>query len=73
MARTADLNSATSQFFINTVDNLRLDDAKYAVFGKVVSGMDVVDKIEASATGDKGGYQNVPLQTVTIKAITLKN
>src|SRR5213080_845419 len=47
MARTADLDSATAQFYINTVDNLGLDKAKYCVFGKVIEGMDVVDKIRA--------------------------
>ncbi len=72
MARTEDLNSATSQFFINTVDNVRLDGAKYAVFGKVIDGMGVVDKIEAVKTGDKNGYPNTPLETITIKAIRLK-
>jgi cyclophilin family peptidyl-prolyl cis-trans isomerase len=72
MARTEDLNSATSQFFINTVDNVRLDGAKYAVFGKVLEGMDVVDKIEGVATGSKDGYNNVPIETVTIKVIRLK-
>jgi peptidyl-prolyl cis-trans isomerase A (cyclophilin A) len=72
MARTQDLNSATSQFFINTVDNARLDAAQYAVFGKVLEGMDVVDKIEGVATGSKGGAANVPLETITIKSISLK-
>jgi cyclophilin family peptidyl-prolyl cis-trans isomerase len=50
MARTSDLNSATSQFFINTVDNIRLDASKYAVFGKVVEGMEVVHKIKKGDT-----------------------
>ena len=76
MARTGDPNSATAQFFINTVDNAFLDAANsadgngYAVFGKVVSGMDVVDKIRAMPTGNKNGQQNVPLTPILItKAI----
>ena len=79
MARTSDVNSATSQFFINTVDNVRLDhrgetpDAfGYCVFGKVLDGMDVVDKIAAVAVGDQKGAQNVPLQPITIKSVQLK-
>jgi peptidyl-prolyl cis-trans isomerase B (cyclophilin B) len=70
---------ATSQFFINTVDNASLDHSGddpqgfgYAVFGKVTAGMDVVDKIEASATGNKGPYQNVPLEPVVIRSVKLK-
>jgi peptidyl-prolyl cis-trans isomerase A (cyclophilin A) len=72
MARTMDPNSATAQFFINVKDNAFLDQANardgngYAVFGKVVSGMDVVDKIWAVPTGNKGPYQNVPVTPVTI-------
>jgi cyclophilin family peptidyl-prolyl cis-trans isomerase len=79
MARTAVIDSATSQFFINTVDNASLDHSGddpqgfgYAVFGKVTAGMDVVDKIEASATGNKGPYQNVPLEPVVIRSVKLK-
>ena len=78
MARTNDPNSATAQFFINVEDNLRLDAANapdgngYAVFGKVVAGMDVVDKIKAVAVGNRNGHQNVPLQPVTIKKATLE-
>ncbi len=78
MARTADPNSATAQFFINLKDNLFLDAANardgngYAVFGRVVEGMDVVDKIRALPTGNVGPYQNVPLQPVTIKKATLE-
>jgi peptidyl-prolyl cis-trans isomerase A (cyclophilin A) len=76
MARTADPNSATAQFFINVVDNARLnapspDGYGYAVFGKVVSGMDVVDKIRALPTGNKGMHQNVPTTPVVIKTATL--
>ena len=76
MARTADPDSATAQFFINVKDNAFLDAANardgngYAVFGKVVSGMDVVDKIRAVPTASKGPYQDVPVKPVTIdKAI----
>jgi peptidyl-prolyl cis-trans isomerase A (cyclophilin A) len=74
MARTNDPNSATAQFFINLVDNARLDSAGggYAVFGKVVDGMAVVDKIRAVATGNRGGHQNVPLEPVLIKKATLE-
>ena len=68
MARTSDLHSATAQFFINVVDNQGLDDRRspYCVFGKVVEGMDVVDKIKAVATGRRGVHENVPTQDVTI-------
>jgi peptidyl-prolyl cis-trans isomerase A (cyclophilin A) len=78
MARTPDPNSATAQFFINVKDNAFLDQPNsrdgngYAVFGKVVSGMDVVDKIRAVAVADKGGHQNVPTQAVTIRRATLE-
>jgi len=73
MARRGDPNSATAQFFINVVDNASLDYPSfdghgYAVFGKVVEGMDVVDKIKAVPTGNRGPYQNVPLTPVTIKS-----
>jgi peptidyl-prolyl cis-trans isomerase A (cyclophilin A) len=78
MARTMDPNSATAQFFINVKDNSFLDQPNsrdgngYAVFGKVVSGMDVVDKIRAVPVGDKGGHQNVPTLAVTIRKATLE-
>jgi len=74
MARTSVADSATSQFFINTVDNDFLNREKsadgvgYAVFGKVVEGMDVVKKIEAVKTGSKGPHQNVPLEAVVIQS-----
>lgn len=76
MARTAVPNSATAQFFINVVDNPNLNAPKpdghgYAVFGKVVSGMDVVDKIRATATGSKGPFQDVPRTPITINSATL--
>jgi peptidyl-prolyl cis-trans isomerase A (cyclophilin A) len=74
MARTSMPNSATSQFFINVVDNQRLDAAGggYAVFGKVTSGMDVVDKIKSVATGNKGPHQNVPVQPILINKASLE-
>ncbi len=72
MARTNVRDSATSQFFINVKDNDFLNfagDANpgYAVFGKVVEGKDVVDKIRKVATGNSGGHQNVPVQAVVIE------
>ncbi|MCI1191084.1 peptidylprolyl isomerase [Calidifontimicrobium sp. SYSU G02091] len=79
MARTAVPDSATAQFFINVVDNAFLDQpnardgAGYAVFGKVVAGMDVVDKIRAVPTGNRGPHQNVPLQPVVITKATMEN
>ncbi len=73
MARTADINSATSQFFINLANNRFLDhgerDYGYAVFGKVVEGMDVVDKIAQVPTTTKNGMQNVPVTPVVIETI----
>ena len=73
MARTAALDSATAQFYINLVDNPFLDKAKYCVFGEVIDGMDVVDKIAGVATGTKGQYQNVPVDPVVIKSIRWAN
>lgn len=71
MARTQDPNSATAQFFISVKDNHSLDygigGAGYAVFGEVVNGMDVVDKIAVVATGVKNGMQDVPITAVVIK------
>jgi peptidyl-prolyl cis-trans isomerase B (cyclophilin B) len=69
MARTNDLNSATSQFFINVVDNDFLDGNKYCVFGKVVEGIDVVDKIKAVPTGRKGHHDDVPVKDVVIQSV----
>ena len=72
MARTAVPDSATAQFFVNVVDNVFLDQPNardgngYAVFGKVVSGMDVVDRIRAVPVQNQGTYQNVPVKPVTI-------
>jgi peptidyl-prolyl cis-trans isomerase B (cyclophilin B) len=73
MARTGDPHSATSQFFVNHADNAFLNFTSesgqgwgYAVFGKVTDGMDVVDAIAAVETGNSGGHQNVPAETITI-------
>ena len=68
MARDTDWDSATSQFYINTVDNVRLD-KRYAVFGKVTSGMDVVKAIESSEVETRGEYENVPKEPIIITAI----
>ena len=79
MARTAVVDSATAQFFINVNDNGFLDHRDttprgfgYAVFGKVISGMDVVDKIKSVKTINKGGMSDVPAQDVVIKTIHRK-
>jgi peptidyl-prolyl cis-trans isomerase A (cyclophilin A) len=74
MARTGDPDSASSQFFINLVDNNGLnrpnpDGHGYAVFGKVVKGMDVVDKIAATKTGIKKGFRDAPETPVVIKSV----
>jgi peptidyl-prolyl cis-trans isomerase A (cyclophilin A) len=73
MARTNDVNSATSQFFINAKDNPFLDHSDknfgYAVFGKVIEGTDVIDKIEQVKTGTKDNYENVPLKPVLINSV----
>nr|WP_321529976.1 peptidylprolyl isomerase [uncultured Desulfuromonas sp.] len=76
MARTGRVDSATSQFFINLVDNAFLDHKSktargygYAVFGKVVEGMDVVDKIAMVKTGRKKGMADVPSQSVVIESV----
>ena len=70
MARTNDVNSATSQFFVNLSDNAFLDHSKaqygYAVFGRVTAGLDVVDAIAAVRTGTRKQYQDAPLEDVTI-------
>lgn len=78
MARTGVIDSATSQFFINVKDNPGLDhrgdsprEYGYAVFGKVVEGQDVVDKIKGVKTTTKGNYRDVPVKPVIIKAIRL--
>jgi peptidyl-prolyl cis-trans isomerase A (cyclophilin A) len=78
MARTGDPNSATSQFFINVVDNPFLDKAQsrdgngYAVFAKVIEGMDVVDKIKSVPTREAGMHQNLPVTPVTIRKATVE-
>ncbi|TNF48154.1 peptidyl-prolyl cis-trans isomerase [bacterium] len=78
MARTSVVNSATSQFFINLVDNGFLDHRDkssqgygYAVFGKVVEGMDVVDAIGKVKTGRARGFDDVPLEAVIIEKVTV--
>ncbi|MDZ7892013.1 MAG: peptidylprolyl isomerase [Rhodoferax sp.] len=76
MARTANPQSATAQFFINVVDNQNLnaprpDGHGYAVFGKVVQGMDVIDKIRGVPTTNAGMYQDVPQTPVVINSATL--
>jgi cyclophilin family peptidyl-prolyl cis-trans isomerase len=80
MARRPDPDSATAQFFINVSNNdpLNYRDATrqgfgYAVFGKVVSGMDVVDKIAKVATGNRGRFQNVPQEPVIIESASIVN
>lgn len=77
MARTADPNSATSQFFINTVDNNGLNyqgpnNFGYCVFGEVKSGMGIVDKIEGVSTVTKGQFQNVPVSPIVIRNVQIK-
>jgi len=80
MARTGDPHSATAQFFINTVDNRALDYRSstpqgwgYAVFGRVVEGMDVVDAIEAVATTSRAGHRDVPVEPVVIVKASVVN
>ena len=79
MARTTAVDSATAQFFINTVDNRPLNnrgtDARsygYAVFGRVTDGMDVVDRIEGVSTGRRGPFSDVPNTTVEILSVTVQ-
>lgn len=76
MARTQVVDSATSQFFINTADNVFLNHRDetpqgfgYAVFGKIISGMDVVGKIEQAPTTTSGYHENVPMEPVIIKSV----
>ena len=72
MARTNDINSATSQFFVNLKDNGSLDHSRgnfgYAVFAKVTDGMDVVDKIAAVETGRRRGHDDVPVEPVIVRS-----
>jgi cyclophilin family peptidyl-prolyl cis-trans isomerase len=67
MARTRELDTATSQFFINVVDNPRLDRDKYCAFGRVIDGMDVVDRIKEVEVADRGRNEKVPKEAVVIK------
>lgn len=73
MARTNDINSATSQFFVNLKDNDFLDHKRgnfgYAVFARVTSGMEVIDKIAAVQTGRRRGFDDVPVDAVTMKSV----
>jgi cyclophilin family peptidyl-prolyl cis-trans isomerase len=75
MARTNDPNSATSQFFINLVNNSFLNksttQAGYAVFGEVTKGLEIVDKIAAEKTGRKGPYGDVPTEDIVIKSVEI--
>jgi peptidyl-prolyl cis-trans isomerase B (cyclophilin B) len=77
MARTSIPDSASSQFFINAKDNAFLDKAQaqdrvgYCVFGKVIEGMEVVEKLEKAPTGTKAGHGDVPLQDVVIRSVSL--
>ena len=77
MARTGVVDSATSQFFINLVNNERLDFQNsspsgygYAAFGRVIEGMEIVDQIARAVTGSQRGYQNVPLEPILINSVT---
>lgn len=76
MARTSEINSATSQFFINTADNSFLDygvrDYGYAVFGKVINGFETINKIENTKTHSIGYYDDVPVEPIIIKKVYLK-
>jgi cyclophilin family peptidyl-prolyl cis-trans isomerase len=79
MARTNVVDSATAQFFINTVNNPALNNRGttpaqygYAVFGRVTDGMDVVDQIENAATGRRGPFQDVPNTTIEILSVTVQ-
>ena len=73
MARTNDINSATSQFFVNLKDNDFLDHKRgnfgYAVFGRVTQGMEVIDQIAAVKTGKRRGHEDVPLEAVVMTSV----
>ena len=78
MARTMDPHSASAQFFINVKDNDFLNHTAptsqgwgYTVFGKVVDGMDVIDKIKAVATGSADGHQNVPVEDIILESVEI--
>jgi peptidyl-prolyl cis-trans isomerase A (cyclophilin A) len=79
VARTRALRSGTSQFYVNLANNTSLDftgyspeEFGYAVFGRVIEGMDVVDRIGATPTSDRGGMANVPVTPILIKSVTVK-
>ncbi len=72
MARNEDFDSATAQFYINTNDNVRLD-KRYAVFGKLVSGLEVMRWIEASDVQTVGEYENVPVEPIVVLSVTRIN
>jgi peptidyl-prolyl cis-trans isomerase B (cyclophilin B) len=79
MARTSDPHSATAQFFINVVDNSFLNHSNktpdgwgYCVFGKVIEGMDVIDRIKAVATTNRAGHQDVPVDDVIIEKVIIE-
>jgi len=79
MARTNVVDSATAQFFINTVDNPGLNNRGtdpgsygYAVFGRVIDGMDIVDEIEGASTGRRGPFNDVPNTTIEILSVTVQ-
>ena len=79
MARDTAIDTATSQFFINTVDNIRLDHQPenpqrygYAVFGKVTAGIDVVDMIQDVATHTLGEYENTPIEQIVMISLRRK-
>ena len=79
MARTSDPHSATSQFFINVADNDFLNFTSktangwgYCVFGKVIAGMDVIDKIKSVATTQRAGHQDVPVENVVIEKVVIE-
>jgi peptidyl-prolyl cis-trans isomerase B (cyclophilin B) len=79
MARTNVVDSATSQFFINVKDNEFLNHRSsapaefgYAVFGRVIEGMDIVHRIEKVRTGNRGFHQDVPVDTVVINSVTVE-
>lgn len=78
MARTSDVHSATAQFFINVKNNSFLDFTAptaqgygYCVFGKVIEGMEIVDKIKKVKTGNQAGHENVPLENVVIERVEI--
>ncbi|WP_434926647.1 peptidylprolyl isomerase [Shewanella sp. HL-SH8] len=79
MARTSDPHSATAQFFINVNDNTFLDFKSetsqgwgYCVFGEVVEGLDIIEKMKVVATGNRGMHQDVPLEAIVIQSVSVK-